>query len=76
MEGEAEATATDLKSLMEEEKEKRRQTMLLNIGARSKFSGSFTRVTMVKAFHVVVDLFRYSLLTSSIGFIYRMVPKF
>ncbi|KAL7601712.1 hypothetical protein Lser_V15G22269 [Lactuca serriola] len=46
VEGEAEATATDLKSLMEEEKEKRRQTMLLNIGARSKFSGSFTRVTM------------------------------
>lgn len=45
-EGEVEATASDLKSLMEEEKEKRRQKMLLNMGARSKFSGSFTRVTM------------------------------
>ncbi|KAF5798186.1 hypothetical protein HanRHA438_Chr07g0300331 [Helianthus annuus] len=42
--GEAEATATDLKSIMEEEKAKRRQTM--HLVARSKFSGSFTRVTM------------------------------
>ncbi|KAL8229392.1 hypothetical protein R6Q57_014292 [Mikania cordata] len=44
--GESEATATDLKFMMEEEKAKRRQTMLCSIGARSKFSGSFTRVTM------------------------------
>ncbi|KAK9065071.1 hypothetical protein SSX86_016454 [Deinandra increscens subsp. villosa] len=44
--GEAEATATDLKSIMEEEKAKKRRTMLCNLGARSKFSGSFTRLTM------------------------------
>ncbi|KAK1423676.1 hypothetical protein QVD17_18983 [Tagetes erecta] len=44
--GEAEATATDLMSIMEEEKEKRRQTMLSNLGARLNFSGSFTRLTM------------------------------
>ncbi|XP_076911827.1 uncharacterized protein LOC143569918 [Bidens hawaiensis] len=44
--GEAEATATDLKSIMEEEKAKRRQMMRCNLGARSKFTGSFTRLTM------------------------------
>ncbi|XP_071704507.1 uncharacterized protein [Rutidosis leptorrhynchoides] len=43
---EAQATATDLKSLMEEEKAKRRQTILCNLGSRSTFSGSFTRLTM------------------------------
>ncbi|KAI3664996.1 hypothetical protein L6452_43611 [Arctium lappa] len=46
VEGEAEATATDLMSLMEEEKAKRRQTILCNGGSRSQFSGSFTRLTM------------------------------
>nr|XP_043607657.1 protein timeless homolog [Erigeron canadensis] len=46
VEAEADATAIDLKSLMEEEKAKRRQTILCNLGSRSTFSGSFTRVTM------------------------------
>ncbi|XP_024963068.1 protein timeless homolog isoform X2 [Cynara cardunculus var. scolymus] len=46
VEGDAEATAIDLKSLMEEEKAKRRQTILFNVGSRSQFSGSFTRLTM------------------------------
>ncbi|KAJ9565068.1 hypothetical protein OSB04_001034 [Centaurea solstitialis] len=46
MEGEAEATATDLKSLMEEEKAKRRQMILCNVGSRSQLSGTFTRLTM------------------------------
>lgn len=57
--GEAEATATDLMSIMEEEKAKRRQTMLSNLGARLNFSGSFTRLTMVHALFVsrgMVDL--------------------
>ncbi|XP_076935697.1 uncharacterized protein LOC143602502 [Bidens hawaiensis] len=44
--GEAEATATDLKSIMEQEKAKRRQMMRCNMGARSKFTGTFTRLTM------------------------------
>ncbi|KAI7737083.1 hypothetical protein M8C21_027313 [Ambrosia artemisiifolia] len=47
--GEVEAIASDLKSIMEEEKAKRRQIMQLV--ARSKFSESFTRVTMVHFYY-------------------------
>nr|GEU97454.1 hypothetical protein [Tanacetum cinerariifolium] len=46
VEGDAEATAADLKSLMEEEKAKRRQIIFSNLGSRSNFTGSFTRLTM------------------------------
>ncbi|KAL7003535.1 hypothetical protein U1Q18_004688 [Sarracenia purpurea var. burkii] len=46
VDGDAETSVNGLKSIMEEEKEKRKLTRLRNLGCYSQFSGTFTRLTM------------------------------
>lgn len=64
MNEDAETSVDSLRSIMEEEAEKRKLTRLRNMGCSSQFSGAFTRLTMVGCCHFLDALGIYqSLLT-------------